>query len=233
MSHIFFFFFYTEKPRRSRQRSLWVASFRWSIKLLNSLKVSVSCHLWWRSCRTTCLYPQGRSVRPARGCLCACPGRLKTSCWKEDNVLRHLIVLRQPLAPPPDPLSLFLSLSLLLEGRIHSKLPREKTSVKSWIPSWIFKSNTNFVQFFSIAERGVVLAGVPAEAAEGRWCGRTTVSRVVVIVKRVINIIIISSRSRSSSWSSRSGGDSARDYHSDTTRKSWKDEGGTERRAMQ
>lgn len=51
------------------------------------LKVSVSFHLWWRSCRTTCWYPQGRSVRPDRGCLCAYPGRLKTSCWKEDNVV--------------------------------------------------------------------------------------------------------------------------------------------------
>lgn len=50
------------------------------------LKVSV-CHLWWRSCRTTCWYPQGRSVPPARGCLCAYPGRLKTSCWKEDNAV--------------------------------------------------------------------------------------------------------------------------------------------------
>ena len=129
-----------------------------------------------------------------------------------------------------------LSLSLSISPSRGSN-PLEATTWKNFgeklDPSWIFKSNTNFVQFFSIAERGVVLAGVPAEAAEGRWCGRTTVSRVVVIVKRVINIIIISSRSRSSSWSSRSGGDSARDYHSDTTRKSWKDEGGTERRAMQ
>lgn len=67
----------------------------WIIK--NALKILVSCHLWWQSCRTTCWYPQGRSVRLARDCLYAYPGPLKTSCWKEDNAL--VIVLRQPLVP--------------------------------------------------------------------------------------------------------------------------------------
>lgn len=155
-----YFFFTRHRETAPFTATVPGASFRWSIKLLNSLRYQY---------RVTC---DGDLAGPLActlkddlfGLLEAVYVRVRVD-WKrraEKKTMSFVIWSsfdNLSLLPP--------TLSLLLEGRILEATWKNFGEKLDPLASWIFKSY-KFCSIFLDRREGCVVAGVPAEAAEGR-----------------------------------------------------------------